>query len=191
MTFIDASFPLEYSKIYGVETLRYSTCDSPVGPLAIVMSDAGLLRLEFHRKGRTAFSGDSRTRWIEDPDCTAGVRKELDEYFARRRQRFDVVLDLRGTEFQLRCWRELLRIPYGETRTYAEIARAIARPKAFRAVGMANHNNPVALIVPCHRVVASGGGLCGYGGGLDIKEKLLELEGAWVKPKQASLDLQK
>jgi O-6-methylguanine DNA methyltransferase len=104
--------------------------------------------------------------------------RELEEYFAGHCRQFSVPLDLRGTEFQLACWRALLAIPYGETRTYADIARAVGRPQGFRAVGMANNRNPVAIVVPCHRVIASDGTLCGYGGGLDIKRKLLELEGA-------------
>jgi O-6-methylguanine DNA methyltransferase len=103
---------------------------------------------------------------------------ELGEYFAGSRREFSFPLDLRGTEFQLACWRALLAIPYGETRSYADIARAVGRPQGFRAVGMANNRNPVAIVVPCHRVIASDGSLCGYGGGLDIKRKLLELEGA-------------
>jgi methylated-DNA-[protein]-cysteine S-methyltransferase len=85
---------------------------------------------------------------------------------------------LRGTAFQLKCWQALLAIAYGETRTYADISRAIGQPRAFRAVGMANHRNPIAIVVPCHRVIACDGTLCGYGGGLDVKRKLLELEGA-------------
>jgi methylated-DNA-[protein]-cysteine S-methyltransferase len=103
---------------------------------------------------------------------------ELEEYFAGQRRAFSFPLDLRGTDFQRACWQALLQIPYGETRSYADIARAVGRPQGFRAVGMANNRNPVAIIVPCHRVIASNGTLCGYGGGLDIKRKLLELEGA-------------
>jgi methylated-DNA-[protein]-cysteine S-methyltransferase len=103
---------------------------------------------------------------------------EIEEYFAGQRRQFTFPLDLRGTGFQLACWRALLAIPYGETRTYADIARAVGKPSAFRAVGMANHRNPIAIVVPCHRVIASDGKLCGYGGGLEVKRKLLELEGA-------------
>jgi O-6-methylguanine DNA methyltransferase len=103
---------------------------------------------------------------------------ELEEYFAGKRREFSFPLDLRGTDFQLACWRALQAIPYGETRTYADIARAVRKPNAFRAVGMANNRNPIAIVVPCHRVIASDGTLCGYGGGLDVKRKLLELEGA-------------
>jgi O-6-methylguanine DNA methyltransferase len=104
--------------------------------------------------------------------------RELEEYFAGKRREFTFALDLRGTDFQLACWRALLAIPYGETRTYADIARAVSKANAFRAVGMANNRNPIAVVVPCHRVIASDGTLCGYGGGLDVKRKLLELEGA-------------
>ena len=91
-------------------------------------------------------------------------------------------LDLRGTPFQLACWQALLAIPYGATCSYGDIARAIGHPRAFRAVGMSNNRNPVAIVVPCHRVIASGGSLCGYGGGLDIKRQLLDLEEAHVRP---------
>jgi len=104
--------------------------------------------------------------------------RELEEYFAGQRRAFSFPLDLRGTDFQRACWQALLQIPYGETRSYADIARAVGRPQGFRAVGMANNRNPVAIVVPCHRVIASDGTLCGYGGGLDIKRKLLQLEGA-------------
>ena len=109
---------------------------------------------------------------------TADTRTQLEEYFAGTRKNFTMPLDLRGTEFRKRCWNELLRIPYGETRTYAEIARAVGSPVGFRAVGQANHYNPIAIIVPCHRVLATGGRLGGYGGGLPVKALLLKLEGA-------------
>jgi O-6-methylguanine DNA methyltransferase len=105
-----------------------------------------------------------------------GAALQLEEYFAGQRKVFDLPLDLRGTGFQLSVWRALRQIPFGETRTYAEVARAIGAPRAVRAVGAANGSNPVPIIVPCHRVVASGGGLGGYGGGLDLKRKLLDLE---------------
>lgn len=117
-------------------------------------------------------------RFEESAGALQPYVRELEEYFAGQRRAFSFALDLRGTEFQLACWRALLAIPYGETRTYADIARAVGRPQGFRAVGMANNRNPIAIVVPCHRVIASDGTLCGYGGGLDIKRKLLELEGA-------------
>lgn len=101
---------------------------------------------------------------------------EIAEYLAGRRRQFTVPLDLEGTAFQLQVWDALLRIPYGETRSYGEIARAVGRPKAARAVGMANHSNPVAIIVPCHRVIAANGSLGGYAAGLKMKSRLLRLE---------------
>jgi methylated-DNA-[protein]-cysteine S-methyltransferase len=119
-----------------------------------------------------------KIRFEDSANELSSYIRELEEYFAGTRRAFDFPLDLRGTDFQVACWRALLAIPYGETRTYADIARAVGRPQGFRAVGMANNRNPVAIVVPCHRVIASDGTLCGYGGGLDIKRKLLELEGA-------------
>jgi methylated-DNA-[protein]-cysteine S-methyltransferase len=104
--------------------------------------------------------------------------RELEEYFSGKRRQFTFALDLRGTHFQKECWHALLAISYGETRSYGDIARAVGRPQGFRAVGMANNRNPIAIVVPCHRVIASDGSLCGYGGGLDVKRRLLELEGA-------------
>ena len=104
--------------------------------------------------------------------------RQLREYFSKKRRSFDVPLDLRGSEFQLRVWNELQGIPYGETRSYKDIAEAIGHPKAFRAVGMANHANPICIAVPCHRVIGAGGSLVGYGGGLDMKTALLALEKA-------------
>ncbi len=106
------------------------------------------------------------------------MRAQLQEYFSGKRRNFDLALDLRGTDFQKRCWNELLRIPYGETRSYADVARAVGSPRSFRAVGQANHYNPIAIIVPCHRVLAAGCYLGGYGGGLPVKAWLLRLEGA-------------
>ena len=102
--------------------------------------------------------------------------RQLRAYFAGRLRRFDLPLDLRGTPFQLRVWRALLEVPYGETRSYRQIAAAIGEPKAVRAVGAANGANPIAIVVPCHRVVGADGSLTGYGGGLTLKRKLLALE---------------
>ena len=101
---------------------------------------------------------------------------QLLEYFEGKRTAFDLPLDLRGTPFQLEVWRALLAIPYGETRSYAEIARAVGRPAAVRAVGAANGANPIAIVVPCHRVIAADGSLGGYGGGLELKARLLAME---------------
>jgi methylated-DNA-[protein]-cysteine S-methyltransferase len=156
-----------------METLYYSRFDSQVGPLFVAVSERGLVALEFDLdlpKKR------SRIQWVESVEKTRPHIQQLEEYFAGQRREFTLPLDLRGTEFQKRCWGALLKIPYGQTCTYADIARAVGSERAFRAVGMANHDNPVAIVVPCHRVIASDGTLGGYGGGLDIKRKLLELE---------------
>lgn len=185
-----------------MELLHCTTVTSPVGPLFLAASGQGLVALEFDarlpgqqtirsnprdlRSERGSESerstGDrARNKAILFEESDRAVRpyaRELEEYFAGQRREFSFPLDLRGTEFQLACWRALLQIPYGETRTYADIARTVGKPAGFRAVGMANNRNPVAIVVPCHRVIASDGTLCGYGGGLDVKRKLLELEGA-------------
>ncbi len=159
-----------------METLHYSQLDSPVGPLNVAVSAKGLVALEFDR-GRFPTT-NKNISWEKSADQTKPVANELAQYFAGKRREFTFPLDLRGTPFQLQCWHALLAIPYGETRSYADIARAVRKPQAFRAVGMANNRNPIAIIVPCHRVIASDGTLCGYGGGLDVKRRLLELEGA-------------
>jgi methylated-DNA-[protein]-cysteine S-methyltransferase len=159
-----------------METLYYSRYKSAITNLLLGASEKGLLVAEFDRG---QFPPAKRAaQWQESPEQLRPYMLELDEYFAGQRRQFSFHLDLRGTFFQLQCWLTLLEIPCGETRTYADIARAIGKPQAFRAVGLANNRNPVAIIVPCHRVIASDGTLCGYGGGLDLKQKLLVLEGA-------------
>ncbi len=160
-----------------METLYYSRTSSPVGPLLIGVSETALVTLEFDRGLPKKIAGHP-VAWEESESRTRTVREQLREYFSGRRRDFDLTLDLRGTDFQKRCWNELLRIPYGETRSYAEIARAVGSPRSFRAVGQANHYNPIAIIVPCHRVLAADCYLGGYGGGLPVKAHLLRLEGA-------------
>jgi methylated-DNA-[protein]-cysteine S-methyltransferase len=173
-----------------METLDCITMDSPIGPLFLAASSRGLVALEFDARlaGQQSIrpnprdlrneKGTSSFAFHESAPAMRPYAAELEEYFGGKRRQFAFLLDLRGTGFQLACWRALLAIPYGETRTYADIARAIGKPTAFRAVGLANNRNPVAIVVPCHRVIASDGTLCGYGGGLGVKRKLLELEGA-------------
>jgi O-6-methylguanine DNA methyltransferase len=171
-----------------METLHSTIFKSPIGPLFLAASDRGLVALEFdvRRPGQQTIRPNPRDlrtesntrKFAESPEVLRPYVQELNEYFAGKRREFTFPLDLRGTDFQVACWRALLKIPYGETRTYADIARAVDSPRGFRAVGMANNRNPIAIVVPCHRVIASDGTLCGYGGGLDIKRKLLELEGA-------------
>jgi O-6-methylguanine DNA methyltransferase len=171
-----------------METLHSTVFTSPVGPLFLAASERGLVALEFDARvpGQQTIRPNPRDlraerKAVQFRESAAEMRPyvgELEEYFAGQRRNFTFALDLRGTDFQLACWRALVAIPYGETRSYADIARAVGRPQGFRAVGMANNRNPIAIVVPCHRVIASDGTLCGYGGGLEIKRKLLELEGA-------------
>ena len=165
------------------ETLYYSRLDSPAGPLALAVSNRGLVLLEFDRGSFPP--ARLKANWEESPSATEPYVRQLRQYFSGERRDFTFPLDLRGTPFQVQCWRALLHIPYGETRTYADIARAVGRPKGFRAVGLANNRNPIAIVVPCHRVIASDGTLCGYGGGLDIKRKLLDLEAGTAQPSLA------
>ena len=160
-----------------MENFYYAQIASPIGPLNLAVSDKGLVGLEFNR-GHFPSTKNKAISWTHAPEKIEPYARELSEYFGGNRRKFTFAVDLRGTPFQVKCWRALLDIPYGETRTYADIARTVRKPQAFRAVGMANNRNPIAVVVPCHRVIASDGTLCGYGGGLDIKQKLLELEGA-------------
>ena len=171
-----------------METLHSTMLTSPVGPLFLAASQNGLVALEFDARlpgqqtirpnPRDLRAESSKVHFEDSPKAMQPYLRELEEYFSGNRREFTFALDLRGTDFQVACWRALLAIPYGETRSYADIARVVGRPRGFRAVGMANNRNPIAIVVPCHRVIASDGSLCGYGGGLDVKRKLLEMEGA-------------
>jgi methylated-DNA-[protein]-cysteine S-methyltransferase len=164
-----------------MEILHTARFESPIGALFVASSERGLAYLELaHASGR-GFAGWLRgagrgSRPVDGFAPNRAALAQIVEYLEGKRRRFELPLDLRGTPFQRAVWEELLRIPYGETRTYAEIARAIGRPSAMRAVGAANGANPVALVVPCHRVIATGGKLGGYGGGLALKKRLLALE---------------
>jgi len=164
-----------------MEIVHVASLESPIGTLRLASSERGLAFLELpHASGR-GLEG-----WIRSAfpaaRCEAGfapnraAARQLLEYLEGKRLRFDLALDLRGTPFQLAVWQALREIPYGETRSYAEVARAVGRPAAVRAVGAANGANPIAIVVPCHRVIASGGGLGGYGGGLEVKARLLAME---------------
>jgi epoxyqueuosine reductase len=164
-----------------VEFLHTARFESPTGLLFVATSERGLAYLELaHASGR-GFAGWRRTGAPEAHPMEgfapnrAAIAQVL-EYLEGKRRAFELPLDLRGTAFQRRVWDALLEIPYGETRTYREVAQAIGRPAAVRAVGAANGANPVPLIVPCHRVIATGGRLGGYGGGLPLKARLLALE---------------
>lgn len=152
--------------------LLYTTYDSPVGEL-LLLSDGDALRGLYMQEGRTGRRINSGWKTAEEP--FAETRTQLEQYFAGERTDFDVPLDMAGSPFQLSVWRALQDIPYGETISYGEQARRIGNPSP-RAVGVANGQNPISLIVPCHRVIGADGSLTGYGGGLERKRFLLDLE---------------
>ena len=152
--------------------IHYRTIDSPIGLLTLAGQGSALTNLRMVDQTYEP----SRADWSADPGAFDDVVDQLHAYFAGELTDFDIELDMRGTEFQQRVWKALLTIPYGDTRSYGEIAAQIGAPGAARAVGLANGHNPIAIVVPCHRVIGAGGGLTGYGGGLDRKRTLLELE---------------
>ncbi|MEV0036068.1 methylated-DNA--[protein]-cysteine S-methyltransferase [Streptomyces sp. NPDC050804] len=153
----------------------HTVIDSPYGPLTLVAADDVLKGLymvgQRHRPPEERFGAP-------DPRPFTEVVRQLDAYFAGELTDFDLPLRLDGTPFQRSVWEQLQRIPYGETRSYGELAENLGKPGASRAVGLANGKNPIGIIVPCHRVIGSTGGLTGYGGGLDRKQRLLVFEGA-------------
>jgi len=146
---------------------------TPIGPLLLTGDDAGLRGISFQGGSHPAVVDP---RWRRSREPFESIIAELDSYFAGERTRFDTPIAPRGTPFQLAVWSRVRAIPYGETSTYAEIARQVGRPEAFRAVGAANGSNPIPIVIPCHRVVGSDGSLTGFGGGLPTKRALLALE---------------
>lgn len=166
----------------GLLDAAYDVVESPVGPLFVATTDRGLLRISFdadpeHQLERLARLAGPRV--LRAPRAVELAHRELDEYFEGRRHAFDLALDLRGlTPFTQAVLQELARVPYGETATYAELARRAGRPRAPRAVGTVMNRNPIPIVLPCHRIVGSSGSLTGYAGGLHVKEFLLRHEGA-------------
>ena len=166
-----------------MEIVHTAATDSPIGTFRVASTHAGLAYVELpHASGRGLMGWLRRclphARCEEAFAPNRSALTQILEYLEGKRTDFDLDLDPRGTPFQCDVWKALLDIPYGETRTYQEIARSIRRPRAVRAVGSANAANPLSLVVPCHRVVACGGKLGGYGGGLDLKARLLAMERA-------------
>lgn len=153
--------------------VHYRVIDSPIGPLTLAGDGSTLMHLRMADQSHEP----DRSGWEPaGPDAFADVAEQLDAYFAGSLTEFDVDLELVGTEFQRRVWAALRTIPYGETRSYGEIAEQIGSPAASRAVGLANGRNPISIIVPCHRVVGAAGSMTGYAGGIDRKRVLLSLE---------------
>jgi methylated-DNA-[protein]-cysteine S-methyltransferase len=155
---------------------HFTHFDTPVGTMLAIATDDAITDLHIV-SGKYVPKIDEQ--WIDSPKLAVflQLRQELGEYFAGKRKSFDVKLAPEGTEFQRAAWKALTKIPFGQTRTYGEQAAAIGKPKAVRAIGAANGRNPIAIVVPCHRVIGANGTLTGYAGGLDKKEFLLKLEG--------------
>ena len=168
----------------GLGDVAYATVDSPIGDLLVASTERGLVRVSFRDERHDDVLNELvvriSPRVLEAPERLDRVRRELDEYFEGERRNFDLPLDWRLTRgFRSEVLHKLYEtVPYGDTASYAEMALAAGRPRAYRAAGSACGSNPIPVVVPCHRVVATGGGLGGYGGGLDMKRFLLKLEGA-------------
>lgn len=143
---------------------------SPVADLYLVEEQGQLVEISYHHLKKKEEMEEKNTELLQE------VKRQLEEYFSGRLQNFDLPLKPKGTDFQKQVWKALLTIPYGETKSYEDIAKQIGKEKAVRAVGGANHVNPISIVIPCHRVIGKNGNLTGYGGGLEVKEKLLELE---------------
>jgi methylated-DNA-[protein]-cysteine S-methyltransferase len=158
--------------------MNYQLLDTPIGTLRLLSDGTHLVKIEFAEQ-YTLASTDQET----SDTALAACCRQLREYFAGQRRHFDLPLAAQGTEFQRMVWRALTTIPYGEQRSYRDIAEAIERPRAVRAVGAANGRNPLPIVVPCHRVIGSDGSLTGFAGGLAAKIVLLELEGGWPEAK--------
>jgi methylated-DNA-[protein]-cysteine S-methyltransferase len=161
-------------------SLAYKIMDSPVGKLKLVASEKGLVAIlwENDRPRRVPLSEMAEKG---DHKVLVETERQLGEYFAGERQAFSLPLDMRGTRFQRDVWEALLAIPFGETRSYGELAKQLGSPTASRAVGAANGRNPISIVVPCHRVIGASGKLTGFAGGLDVKAHLLEIENAEKK----------
>ncbi len=162
-----------------MSTNYFSYLQSPLGPL-LLAGDGNSLSLLGFPDGKA--SRRHETGWVEDDQKFQAAREQLQAYFAGELTRFSLTLAPCGTDFQLRVWQALRKIPYGQTRTYGEIAQGIGNPAASRAVGAANGKNPIPIIVPCHRVIGASGKLVGFGGGLDAKQTLLAIERRTLNP---------
>ena len=160
------------STVTAADTTFHTLIDSPVGPLWATASGGRITGIHFTATQRIAPEPD----WVADAEPFAELRRQLGEYFEGSRRGFELEIAPSGTEFQMRVWKALQEIPYGETATYGEIAEVIGKPTAVRAVGGANNANRIPIIIPCHRVIGAGGSLTGFGGGIEAKSTLLDLE---------------
>jgi methylated-DNA-[protein]-cysteine S-methyltransferase len=164
----------------GLIDAAFDLADTPIGTLLVAATDRGLCQISFDPdRGLDELSEAAGRRVLRVPRRIDAARRELDEYFEGRRTEFDLPLDVsRVPEFQRVVLEELVLVPYGQVTTYGALAARVGKPRAARAVGGAMHNNPIPIVLPCHRVIGASGSLTGYGGGLDRKRALLELEGA-------------
>jgi len=163
-----------------MDNLCYQHFDTPLGTFVLAASDRGLCRLLLPGEADSPGWFDRHFGGPASPGWNPALRRaasQLEQFLAGERRKFDLDLDLRGTPFQMDVWTRLRTIPFGETRSYAQVAAGIGRPGSSRAVGTATGRNPIPVVVPCHRVIGSNGSLVGYAGGLDLKRRLLELEG--------------
>ena len=162
-------------------TIFYAYMETPIGKLLVASSEKGLVRIMFPHEEKADLVSLLKKEYpeetlVEDPEKNLLVIKQIKEYFDGSRTVFSLPLDIRGTEFQKSVWEALKKVPYGETSSYGEIACSIGKPKAARAVGNANRKNPIPIVIPCHRIIGSDGSMTGFGGGIPLKKKLLELE---------------
>lgn len=165
------------------QVIHYGEFQSPIGAITVFTSPAGVSRIDFGCAEDVLPVAETwykkhhvKADLVYNPEMIEPINRQLEEYFRGKRRFFDLKLDMVGTIFQQKVWNNLAEIPYGETRSYREVAVNISAPKAVRAIGSANNRNPLPIIVPCHRVIGSNGALVGYGGGVDKKEYLLSLE---------------
>jgi len=169
----------------------YAKINTPFAYLYLASTPNGLCRVDWVRDDEEKFFSWLHSRFddfYEDPLLHEPIINQLKQYFDGKLKSFEVTIDLSGTDFQKKVWKALMDIPYGQVCSYKDIAQRVGSPKGFRAVGMANNQNPIAVIIPCHRVIGHDGKLVGYAEGIDIKEKLLVLEGRTIRNKKVVLD---
>jgi len=168
-----------------LKNLYYSEMDSPIGPIFLVSSEKGLVRVALRSESETDRITHIKAEFpdacfIEDAGKNREAARQLQEYFNGSRTNFSLPLDMEGTDFQKKVWNAMLKVPFGRTRSYGQIARDIGNPKACRAVGGSCGKNNIAIVIPCHRIIGSDGSMTGFGGGIPLKKRLLDLEGIWI-----------
>lgn len=164
--------------------LKFYELNTKLGQMWAAFSDVGIVKLCINNTEMKEYIQKHKVKVVDYSKEKEILLKELNSFFTGKTKSFNIPLDLRGTDFQLHVWNELAKVPYGEVRTYKDISIKIGCPKGYRAVGMANNRNPIPIIIPCHRIIGHNGDLVGFGGGMDYKVRLLEIEGHDVKIKE-------